>query len=891
MSYRSKRRKSTRRNSGFPTFSVSSIGSSQPILVTATDLCLWLTVVAVAIGFGGRMANGQLALVAGVSATAFCWLLHLLTSSSPRYFWSGSEWLWGLGIAIGVAQLVPLPDHLLLTISPRLKQVLPLWFDPDFQQLIPATWNQLSLAPWETASGLATFVSYAVLFLVAVQRIRTIADVERTLCGVGLTTVAMMLFAQAQFLTSNGKFFWVYEHPYMTTDSYPLGCFTNRNHLAQFLALGAAPMIWWLLRRLHQQECDRAERHSMPPAMHALGVSLLLIGLGGIGLTIFMTLSRGGLLAIAITSILAVVLMSRIGLASMKFGLALMIVGVVTSSLLSMSKYESVLANRLEQKSGRHDIWMANWLVAKDFPVLGTGVGTHADAYHIRFDSKDDDDFEYSHAECGYLQIASESGLAGLLVTILFIATGFRWCIGSLWNPDAKVSSAAAAILASLSANVAHAAVDFFWYTPVCILMLSIQLACAARLFRLTRQAVQIHPFSFPLPRYLTLATMCGLVATTVWMWDLKYPAALAEPHRIQSILLAHADERDVTDEEKASTNRERLKEMLLAAKYDRRDAKLQEGAATAYMQFFEMKQEHSENTMSASMLRDAAKSSKFDSFKAKLDWLDRAVGPNLNYLRIATRSLRKALQNCPLRARSYVLLTELIYLERDDDADFQSRCLNQSLTLRPRDSETLYLIGKSALQQGNLEQTLEYWRPAFRRNRTIQERISEILVGQMPPDFFESEFHPDWKALDVISKAYSKVGLVDESERVQRWMVKRGLARAKIVKSDIEFETMLLSMANSCREAGHREAAAEVLTQAVIRLPHNYTIRYMLGLDLLEDKRPAEAAEHLTWCAQREPGNELLQKMATKAIAERHKQLSSNAHRDQNVEPAGFRN
>ena len=65
------------------------------------------------------------------------------------------------------------------------------------------------------------------------------------LCLASLASVAMMVFAQLQFLASNGKFFWVFDHPFMSTYTYPLGCFTNRNHLAQFLTLGTAPLIWW----------------------------------------------------------------------------------------------------------------------------------------------------------------------------------------------------------------------------------------------------------------------------------------------------------------------------------------------------------------------------------------------------------------------------------------------------------------------------------------------------------------------------------------------------------------------------------------------------------------------------------------------------------------------
>jgi O-antigen ligase len=888
MSHGSKRTRSSRRTGA--EFSGTAVIASQPLLVTATDVCLWVTLLAVAIGFGGRMASGQLALIIGASATALCWMIYQFTSSDPRYTWTGSEWLWGAGALVGIAQIVKLPSEWLLRISPQIRNVLPLWFDNDTTVTGLGTWNQLSLAPWETASGLATFASYALLFLVAAQRTRTVKDVERTLCLVALASVAMTGFALLQFLTSNGKFFWTYEHPYMTTDTYPLGCFTNRNHLAQFLALGTSPLIWWLLRRLQQQEQDRIARRAMPTAMHATAVSLLLAALGGIALTVLMTLSRGGLLAIGLTSCAGIAMMCRIGLASMKFGFALMLVGLVTGCLFSFSKYESILTGRLEQNSGRSEIWQANIEVARDFPILGTGVGTHSDAYQLHIDSRTDDGYQYSHAESGYLQVASESGLGGLLVAGLFIATSLWWCIGALWNPDTKASSAAAAILAGLIANILHAIGDFFWYTPACMLLLAIQLACASRLYRLARQDAGRFVRSFRLPRLVTAIAACGLVPLAVWMFDLKYPAAIADVHHIQSVRLMGLDERDLTDEEKETSIQQRLKEVLLAAKSSPRDAKLQEAATTAYIQLFDLKQEHSENTMSSSMLRDAVKSSQFETPQAAAEWLNRAVGSNLKLLRLAGRSLKRSLANGPLRAKSYVLLTELGFLDRLDDEVFQQRCLEQALRLRPHDADTLYLVGKSGMQEGNLEKALTYWRPAFERSPRMQERIATVLAGQMSPDFFEQEFHPEWKSLEVIGRAFAGAGRLPEAQQVQRLFVTKGLARTKGMTSDEELEATLIAVRNTCHELGDINAAVNVMTRAVKRLPHSYSIRYMLGLDLVSANRPADAAEHLKWCASRQPNDASLQRLAGLAVTERLKQTPAVIGQGPQIEQMGLR-
>lgn len=885
VSKRSSRRRKSSDSTSDPKFGSRGSRASQPILVTATDICLGLTFVAVSIGFGGRFATGQVALIIGASVTALCWMLHQFTSSERRYTWTGSEFFWCAGILLGIAQIVPLPTELLLKISPKLKEVLPFWFDGTPTAGLPASWNQLSLAPWETASAIAVFVAYGMLFLVVAQRVRTIQDVEQMLCNVSLATIAMMLFAQIQFFTSNGKFFWVYDHPHMSTESYPLACFTNRNHLAQFMALGTGPLIWWLLRRFQQQELDRTERRAMPATMHSLVVTLLIAGLVGVALTVLMTLSRGGFLAIGLASFVAIAMLCRVGLVSFRFVIAVLVAGCLTGVLFSQSKFESILADRLDQNSGRSEIWLANIKVAGDFPVLGTGLGTHSDSYYLRIETKRDDGLEYTHAESGYLQVASETGLAGLTLTFLIIGTSFWWCLGALWNSDTKVTSAASAILASLVANVAHAVGDFFWYTPVCMLLLAVQLACASRLYRLTRQEAGRFVLTFPLPRFVCAVGICALVPLTLCMLDLRWPAALAEHHHLESILLAKIDEKDLSPEDVKMTSKQRINEVLLAAKLNPRDAKLQEAASDAYTLLFDLKQEDTDTAMSLLMLRDTVKASEFETTEAANEWLQRAVGGNLKILRHAGRALKRALTCCPLRAKSYVQLAELRFIESSADPGFQERCLMQSLKLRPHDANTLYQVGKMRLEEGNVESTMQYWRPAFERSPRAQQLIASILAPQVEPQFFQKEFPLDHQALGTVARAYADAGRAQETRQVQRLYVRQAIIDSKEMKSDEELEILLISVRNTCRELDDLETAVQVLTRAAKRLPQSYPVRYLLSLDLIASNRAADAAEHLKWCANRRPDDMSLRNLAAQAVTERLKHAPSTARKGGDIE------
>jgi len=104
------------------------------------------------------------------------------------------------------------------------------------------------------------------------------------------------------------------------------------------------------------------------------------------------------------------------------------------------------------------------------------------------------------------------------------------------------------------------------------------------------------------------------------------------------------------------------------------------------------------------------------------------------------------------------------------------------------------------------------------------------------------------------------------------------------------DLETALISLRNTCRELNDIPAAATVLTYGAKRIPHSYSIRYMLALDLLATERTAEAAEHLKWCSTRRPDDQNLRKVTTLAVAERMKQTSSVRKKEIASEPKTLR-
>lgn len=880
MPHESRRR---RRRSPQPLqFTEPGSSRNQPLLVSLTDACLWVTFLLVALGFGGRAAVGQLFLVAGALVTTACWLLHQLTTEDAKYTWSGSEWLWCAGILVAGSQIAPLPQSWLLSVSPHLHDVIPLLLSSTAAGPLPGGWNQLSMAPHETASALATFAAYGLLFLVVFQRVQSVSDAERMLRGAALASVAMGAFALAQYVTSNDKFFWIIDHPFMTTSHCALGCFTNRNHLAQFLALGIGPLVWWILRRFHDQE--QAGENGLAPGVHRMAVLSLLLGLGLVVLASLLCFSRGGLLSLGVAAIVSFGLLCRLGLASPKLALAMSAACLTIGGVFLATGYDT-LEKRVEgtlsssASEGRFVIWQANIDVARDFPWIGTGIGTHADAYHLHIDQAEDNSMEFTHAECGYLQVASESGLSGLLTALAFIAVSLRFCLRTLWHSDLRYQSAAAAVLASLLANVSHAAFDFFWYTPSCMLLLAIQLAAILRLSRSTVDWTESEELRSPglrLPRLITIVSACGVVAAGAWMLHVKLPAAQAEPDRLHYLCLLQQPEQD-TDEELADEQGDLL---LRAARLDPLDSKLQESAGMEYLRRFDLRQESSENPLSFVQIRDVVKASEFQSTREMKEWLQRAVGENTKLLQLAARAFRRALKASPLRAYSCVKSAELAFLSLASDED-EMNILKQALKLRPHDPQILFQVGRNVMLTGDTEGALAYWRDAFARSRNIQSIIVRQLAAQVDPDFFLDHLNPDWEALGLIARAYQELDRENDARRIWEMHINDGIQRLKSNMPQEKLELTALSLHDACSSLKDRELGIKVLSQGLKRAPQSYLIRNRLAWDLYSVGRYSDAAEHLRWCASRRPDDQPLQEAAEQAMKQSLKTAGKDRETD----------
>lgn len=109
-----------------------------------------------------------------------------------------------------------------------------------------------------------------------------------------------------------------------------------------------------------------------------------------------------------------------------------------------------------ERAETRGELWTAAADFAVDEPLRGIGPGQFA----VRNPVSSDADLRWAHH--GYLQVAAEYGLLGLLLVVAVIG----WVWATLWSTAVHRPASASLTAAAVTIVGLHAAVDYVWHLP-----------------------------------------------------------------------------------------------------------------------------------------------------------------------------------------------------------------------------------------------------------------------------------------------------------------------------------------------------------------------------------------------------------------------------------------
>lgn len=184
------------------------------------------------------------------------------------------------------------------------------------------------------------------------------------------------------------------------------------------------------------------------------------LGLGGLlGMCTVATGSVAGVLALAVA-------LGLLGLSAVTRWAGFAVIGGLIAVSLTVGVTIAVALGSdiggLEERAElRGELWAAAAGFADDEPLRGIGPGKFAERNMVSADA----DRRWAHH--GYLQVAAEHGLAGLVL----VAALAGWVWATLWT--AALHRPAPASLAAAAATVVglHASVDYVWHLPPVLLM------------------------------------------------------------------------------------------------------------------------------------------------------------------------------------------------------------------------------------------------------------------------------------------------------------------------------------------------------------------------------------------------------------------------------------
>jgi O-antigen ligase/tetratricopeptide (TPR) repeat protein len=837
---------------------------------------------------GGRTSLGQFAFVCVASWTCFWWAIHQTLGNGDRS-WRNTLAFWPMGLALGLVllQVVPLAPSLVQILSPHIYEILPLWGPSAEGQATLGTWQTLSMTSDTTRQSLFLLVSGVLLFAVTIQRVQRVRDVERIIRWLAISVSLMAVFGIVQFLTSNGKFFWFYEHPYSNTDGCVKGAFTNRNHFSQFIALGFGAVLWWVYGGQAGQPSrsssrsgfrSRNSRLSLENALKAILVPLCV-------LAVLMSFSRGGVLALLVSCVTALFLLQNAGRLSRQTFAVLAGSGLVVCLGLSIYGYDA-LSSRFESAKSlaslddRSRLWAAACEGFADHPLCGTGLSSHCSVYPIYLTPQpgDSTSLYYTHAENGYVQMALETGTIGLGLALVVLGFYFFWCARTLSNEgNPRNSLCFVAVLPALLANTVHSATDFVWYVPACMGVIAVLGACACRLYQLERHEAGVASPGWRVPHLawagmaIALVTAVGVSLPVLWqgvLADGPWNRYLALKRSLIQFNRTTAYD-DVQDE--SETRKEILSAQLdeLASVLGARPnwAEAQACKAEVHRDLFHEFQSTAENEFDLRMIRETVRDN-FDSVEEAREWLPRGIGEHCVHLDAALRHAHRALELDPLQGEGYLTLAQLAFLE-GSSVPSKSAYAQQAFRVRPHHGDVLFEIGNEMTLSGRPDQALKYLKRSFAQGAVHQRRLIQALSGNVPAQIFLQEFRPDADAMQIMVQHYRRPELEAELECV---LVNHAIA--------CEFKAKELSGAEAAKYWGRAASSygkmrnmprqRACLQNSVTANATNFDTRLAFGEVCLTLDDYVEAEKQLRWCVQRKPGHPRAERLLERAVRER---------------------
>ena len=374
-----------------------------------------------------------------------------------------------------VSQILPLPFSLIKLLSPN-TCVLYKTYGGSLN------WSSVSIYTYATKSEIFKFLTYVCVFFLVANNIKEKRQIEHLAITIIIVGFFMAILGIIQGISHKNVWF-----PQLTQAGHSFGPYVNKNHFAGYmemcipLSLGFLTAYFTHFRKEHWRKLIEKE----PQIAKFILLTFVTITLVG---SLFFSLSRGGIVSFLLSMVF---LLDLFLIRKENKGIKILIVFLTVSAIfliwLGIDPIIARLSSLLtpyETIMPRGKVWEDSYQIIKDFPILGTGLGTYQYIFP-KYKNKTGIGL-YEHAHNDYIEYLSDTGILGTLFLFGAIAYFLIKCL-KIWRRrhyPYVLGLCLGGIIGTVSI-LFYSFVDFNLHVPANILVLFIVLALTHNILHL----------------------------------------------------------------------------------------------------------------------------------------------------------------------------------------------------------------------------------------------------------------------------------------------------------------------------------------------------------------------------------------------------------------------
>lgn len=874
------------------------LGAFERLLLSAARGLVVVVLLAAPWALGGVEPEVQWYLYAGIVLSLTCCLISLL----PRILRTSGD-----GIAIPTT-LLPLVGGLILGTLHLLPLNEPVQTTVGSQNsaLVVET-GQLSLYPASTRFDLSRLTFATIAFLLGVFLFRNLRHQVWLWCALALSAAALALLGMTQKLGPHVDIFdWVPQ-----VSNTPFASYINKNNAAGYLNLGFAACIGLLACSMrgtglataataHSENRTRRKQSTQTflgkiagiDGGHLFPALMAVVIMAGV----FCSLSRGGMIALAASLLVAVAVVGvrKHPAAALTIGVAALVLSFALLGWLQLDSEVKQQANTLISGQAAEDSRLPHWndarRAAPAASLSGAGLGTYRYVY-LPHQQRLAESWFY-HAENQYLEALIEGGVIGLallLTTIGLVVIASRQLLLSEYDP--RLQAIGVAGLVALTGQAVHAVVDFGLYLPANMLTMAVVVGAVCGAAAATT-GIRVSNWSTSLavltPRTAALAMIVLLANAAMGLKEVSAASVARDAAK-------GVPQLDAADAWSDAEVESRLERLHAAATARPDDAELHRTLADVLIYRFRrrafqtLKDSPTDpslneaalwNLTAPTMLHERANAfhnsgnSRALVALRKNPTIEENLGPALAHLRAARRA-------CPILPRVDLKLAALAFVDAADSPAGEDNW-RRAVLLTPSDPEVLTQAGLLALNAGREDEACRHWRRSLELTPRYEKLVLQLArrrltVGRLVDDVLPArpEYLVELAARE--SQTELRMRLLEKADGLIE------SAESRLPPAEWHHLHGVLD-----RMQHRPQQAASHLRRAVELKPHEIDWRVELVNALRGQGRLDEARREATLCAAMAPDRKDIQELLRELV--RAPLMESDAARDASEPPTSER-